>query len=620
MAAPVGSLIVRVGSDIRGLVTGLGKSGDLVKRFGSEASKAAKRIALISTAAAAAGAAIAIKLTRDGLRSVDAMVKLGRTIGATQAEMVALNQAANDVGIAQEKMQKNVQAFTKRLGEAMEGTGEAGAALEKLGLTAQQLASMPLPAALALVAERVQGLGTAAERAAAESDLFSRAGIGMLTTTGDLAGAIRLAEKNTRDFGIAVTQIEAAQIEAANDAMGRLGLAFQGIGTQLAVKLAPVLQEVADRITEASREGRGFGDAIEIGVSRSVRFVGALINGFREFQKQLLTIDATAADLERKRLILFGTPEELSAATRAFEDAAQRLGEFQNLPPFDVDEFLRNVREKAEAAAVAAGAVTSGMDVGDPLGRLEGGGEEDPELAALREKAAARLEIIRQGLMSERELEQVAFEEKMAHLREGKDLELLGEEEFKAQKEALEQQHQDRMTEIMEDAADAQKRIEEEKKRAQIATAFGAAQALASIVENAAQENFALQKAAAIAGTIINAIESAANAYTFGSQFGPGVAAAMAAVAFAAQSARLAAIRSSDFKSGGGGAAAGAGSGSAPTAALPAPGGGGATGGGASAQSVNISLVGERFGRSQVRDLIGQINDAVADGARLRIV
>ena len=191
MAAPVGSLVVRVGSDIRGLTRGFKKGVGVVKSMGAAASRAAKRIALISTVSAAAGVAIGVKLARDGLKAVDAMTKLGRSLGATQAEMVALNARADLVGIAQEKMQKNVGAFTKRLGEAMEGTGQAVDALKKLGLSARELANIPLPEALALVAERTQMLGTAAERAAVESDLFSRAGIGMLTTTGDLAGAIR---------------------------------------------------------------------------------------------------------------------------------------------------------------------------------------------------------------------------------------------------------------------------------------------------------------------------------------------------------------------------------------------------------------------------------------------
>jgi hypothetical protein len=34
---------------------------------------------------------------------------------------------------------------------------------------------------------------------------------------------------------------------------------------------------------------------------------------------------------------------------------------------------------------------------------------------------------------------------------------------------------------------------------------------------------------------------------------------------------------------------------------------------------VNISLQGEVFGREQVRSLIGQINEAISDGAVLRV-
>ena len=180
-------------------------------------------ITAISTVAAAAGLAIGVKLTRDGLKSVDAMTKLGRSLGATQAEMVALNATADLVGIAQSKMQSNVGAFTKRLGEAIDGSGQAVDALKKLGFTAEELAAIPLPEALALVAERTQMLGTAAERAAVESDLFSRAGIGMLTTTGDLAGAIRQATKDTQGFGVAVSQVDAAKIEAANVALDSVG-------------------------------------------------------------------------------------------------------------------------------------------------------------------------------------------------------------------------------------------------------------------------------------------------------------------------------------------------------------------------------------------------------------
>ena len=41
--------------------------------------------------------------------------------------------------------------------------------------------------------------------------------------------------------------------------------------------------------------------------------------------------------------------------------------------------------------------------------------------------------------------------------------------------------------------------------------------------------------------------------------------------------------------------------------------------GGGTSQSIGITLVGDGFSRDQVVGLIGQINDAVDDGARLRV-
>ncbi|MEE8543236.1 MAG: hypothetical protein V3S94_05200 [Gammaproteobacteria bacterium] len=619
MAAPVGSLVVRIGSDIRGLRLGFGKGVGIVKSFGAAASRAAKRIALISTVAVAAGVAIGVKLTRDGLKAVDAMTKLGRSLGATQAEMVALNATADLVGIAQSKMQSNILAFTKRLGEAIDGSGQAVDALEKLGLSARELAAIPLPEALALVAERTQMLGTAAERAAVESDLFSRAGIGMLTTTEDLAGAIRQATKDTQGFGVAVSQIDAAKIEAANDAMARIGLVIKGVSNQLAVKLSPLILEVADRIRGAATESRGFGDAIQTGIESSIRLMGGFIKGFREFQRQLLKIDLAAKDLRRRGLGLFVSPSELQTALRDVERAAGTLAAFQNIPPFDADAFIENVRLKSEAVTAAVKAVTSGADVGDPLGRLTGGGGEDPELEALREKSEKRLEIIRQGLLSEREAEQEAFADKLAVLEEGRQLLTIGDEEFQAQKEALEKQHQERLTGIQEQEGAARARSEAQMMANRVAAVSGFLAQMTSQLASAAEDNFKLQKALSIASAVLSGIESVIHSFNFGARIGgPILGAVFASIAAGVQFARIAQISSQQFQRGSSGAPSVA----TPSGGAPVPpgGGGGGGGGGAGGQSVNISLVGDRFGRTQVRDLIEEINAAVADGAKLRIV
>ncbi len=643
MAAPVGSLVVRIGSDIRGLQRGFQKGVGVVKSLGVAASRAAKRISLITTVAAAAGVAIGVKLARDGLKSVDAMTKLGRSIGATQAEMVALNAAADLVGISQEKMQKNLGAFTKRLGEAMDGTGQAVDALKKLELTADELANMPLPEALALVAERTQMFATAAERAAIESDLFSRAGIGMLTTTDDLAGAIRRSTKDTQDFGVAISQVDAAKIESANDAMARIGLVIKGVSNQLAVRLAPFLEEVADLLTGAARESKGFGESIETGLRAGIELSVLFARSFRIAAIAALStavaVEQVAGQtkkgnqtltrfIARVRAVGDATQAiELDRQFLAMDKAASGAGVSASglqktlLAMVDSEESLDIVEEKLKGIANAATAAKAAADF-DFVGPLQLPPDlgDDPELEALKEKAAARLEIIRQSFLNEREVEQEAFAEKLALLREAGELKLLTLEEFNAQSEALEKQHQEKLTDIEEQEGKARAISEAQMMANRVAAVSGFLAQMTAQLASAAEDNFKLQKALSIASAVLSGIESVVHSYNFGARIGgPILGATFAAIAAGVQFARIAQISSQQFQRGSSGARAVA---AGPSGGAPAPtgGGGGAGGGGAGAQSVNISLVGETFGRTQVRDLIEEINDAVADGARLRIV
>lgn len=617
MAAPVGSLVVRIGSDIRGLTTGLGKGAGLVSDFGAAASRAAKRIALIGTAAAAAGVAIAVKLTRDGLKSVDAMVKLGRSIGATQAEMVALNAAADLVGISQEKMQKNVQAFTKRLGEALEGTGEAVGALDKLGLSARKLSEMPLPEALALVAQRVQTLGSAAERAAVESDLFSRAGIGMLTTTDDLAGAIRLATKDTKDFGVAVSQVDAAKIEAANDAMARIGLVIQGVSNQLAVRLAPFLEDIADRIRTAAQESSGFGDSIETGLEAGIEL--SVLFG-RSMRIAAITVLSAAVAAEKLR---GQTQEGNQTLTRFF---ARMLLVGDAAATLELDKEFR----KADEAAAEAGVKVSGLEKA-LLQVVESGGSLDAVADALeriRNAPTAPEDVpfvgptlppdLTEGGIEDGKLEE-NIQNRLARIQDGFLSQEIAQDEFQARLEESSRGHVERMLAIEEDRGRRAKAIQAEEMRNRIAVVAGGLAQLTSAFAGLAGDQFELQKGLSIASATLSGLESIVHSYNFGTSLGgPALGATLAGIAAATTAAQIAQISAQEFKKGGGGAPAVA---AGPTGGAPAPGPGGGAGGGVGpSRTVNISLVGQTHGTQQVRELIEQINEALDDGARLRVV
>jgi hypothetical protein len=65
-----------------------------------------------------------------------------------------------------------------------------------------------------------------------------------------------------RDFGVAVSDQDARQIERTNDAISRLGLIWRGLSNQLAVAAAPALEAVANAMAAVARTTGPLGIAI----------------------------------------------------------------------------------------------------------------------------------------------------------------------------------------------------------------------------------------------------------------------------------------------------------------------------------------------------------------------
>lgn len=289
---------------------------------------------------------------------------------------------------------------------------------------------------------------------------------------------------------------------------------------------------------------------------------------------------------------------------RAIQDAAQRFKDFQ--------------------LSRAEGGFPDPLDEEGAAGGGPAGGAEDPETAAdkrerekierERERLAEKADMLYLSLLTEEEAEFESYRRRLEQLEEYRDAELLLEEEFDVQAERLKQQHERNVTRIREQA-----QRERMQKVGQLLTAEqqSTLSTLESMTGAVAQHNramFVLNKAAAIANTIVSTHAGAAKALEWGWPLGP----IFAGIIYAAGAMRVASIASTSF-----------GSGTAPSAsATPAPAvtpvGGAADAAAAStgrpaASQVSISLVGETFGRDQVRGLIERINEAVADGAVLRV-
>jgi hypothetical protein len=220
----------------------------------------ARRARVAMVAAAAAIAAAATAMIRSGLQTVDAQAKLAASLDTTVESIQVLERAGDLAGVSMGQIEQATMQLTRRLSQAAAGTGPAVDALDRLRLSAAELQALPLDQRIALIQDRLAEFVPDAERAAVASQLFSDRAALMFTRI-DTA-TLRQATQDVRDFGVVVSDQDAAQIERTNDAISRLGLIWRGLSNQLAVAAAPALESVANAMAALARTTGPLGIAI----------------------------------------------------------------------------------------------------------------------------------------------------------------------------------------------------------------------------------------------------------------------------------------------------------------------------------------------------------------------
>jgi len=199
---------------------------------------------------AAAGVAGLGALAKSALDSADKLGKMSQTLGTSASELASLQLAANFAGVETDKFNKLMQTFQKRVGEAADGTGQAKATLDKFGISAQYLASLPLDQQLALIADEFKNLKTPAEQAAAASDLGSNAFIRMIPLLQGGSDGLKDVRDEFRRTGMEIEDNQIDAIEDFNDAMTKLGGIIQTAMIKGLADAAPVMEEFADKAAE----------------------------------------------------------------------------------------------------------------------------------------------------------------------------------------------------------------------------------------------------------------------------------------------------------------------------------------------------------------------------------
>jgi len=561
----IGELSVEISADTTGLDRGTANAESRLSQLGRRAAATAKRLAAITAAAAATGAALVANLTRQGLQAVDAQAKLARSLDATADGLRAVQIASERAGVPVSQMETSAQQLNQRLAEvARTGSGPAADALDRLGLSADDLMRMDVDERMAVIADRMHDLGLSSAQAQDELrqlGIRSRDMSLLMTQGGD---AIRAARQDVDDFGLSLSEVDTRTVERANDAMADIGRIVDVVRQRLAVALAPVIEMIAGRMGDAARESGGFGDAIERGIQIGVTGFAHLANAIETARRANVVLTQAFSLLENA--IVSGAANAAAALTERVLGAINRLIEGANRFSRLIGVEFEQIEPPAflESAQEAAAAAEQRMV--DSATRIREAFEEPLPGEAIREGYQRAVEDAREASEHQIEAERER-QERIAEMR--REAEEIEEEERKA--------HLDRMASMEQDAADiiavsrsrSLRDIESDLSSSYARQAQEMAARLGEMTQTslqAAQQMFGQSKAASLANAALHAKEAITGAYKVGASIGgPPLGAAFAATAGAFQASQIRSLQGVTF-SGGSSAGAGAGAGGASVA------------------------------------------------------
>jgi len=495
------------------------------------------------------------------------LTKLGNVSGQTRAKIQNTSFQLQDIAVQLQGGTKASTVFAQQLPQLLGGFGALGAVagvLAGIGIPALAFAFQSITPVAFDFEEALESVKDSSDDLQGSLDILSMSADEARIKFGDAAESIL-------QFAAFQAELRVAQ------ATGRLreqGNAVRDLSMQYiaAAREAPLLAKI---VKDFGIESENAGDTARALRKELINLSNA--TGFEEQQAALLSLNE------------FLTEAGISAATIPSELATA------------IDDTITLTTEMASLAEimdrVSAAAGQIGMNTGEFLTLGEGGaaglvapggGTSGGGSRRTRENPLiAQLDQLQQSLMTQEELQIASFERQQETLQSALEQQLLTREEYNGLMESAELQHSQKMVKASSDQT------------------RGTLQNLGTMFQGSKKIGAGL----ALANSYLAFTEVLKDPALVGRPFAR-VAAAGAVLASGLQAVQS--IKSASAGGGGGAAIGGASPSGGTTGAAAAP---------QTSNNVAIQLTGgDMFSRDQVIQLINGINDAVDDGAQIRLV
>lgn len=233
-------------------------------------------------------------LINNTLKSADSLAKMSDRLGIATEDLAAYHHLTQLNGESSESFDKSLTKMTRTVGEFERGFGTGKKAFEQLGISIEDLQGKNPSEQFQIIGDSIAKLGSKSQQASVAADIFGRSGINLLNTINQGSEGFEKARAEVEKYGLALSRVDGAKIEAANDAILRSQQAINGVVLKATVQLAPVMEVIANRFTQAAIQGEGFGSKVESVFNSIAGFVGVFADGIHGIKVILKAVESGA--------------------------------------------------------------------------------------------------------------------------------------------------------------------------------------------------------------------------------------------------------------------------------------------------------------------------------------
>lgn len=238
------------------LPDGAAKAAEALNGINAGAALAVTGLGLLVSAIIKAEKAL-ISMTKESAAYADNILTLSLTTGQTTDQLQEFSYASELIDVSLDTLQGSLTKLTNNMQDTANGTGNAQAAFQQLGVTVTD-ADGHLRSANDVFYDAIDALGdvtNATERDALAMDIFGRSAQDLNPLIVQGSDTLREYAQEAHDMGYVLDNDALAALGAVDDAYQRLQKTQEGVKNQLSEQFAPYLTEFYEKITRLIKDG-----------------------------------------------------------------------------------------------------------------------------------------------------------------------------------------------------------------------------------------------------------------------------------------------------------------------------------------------------------------------------